>query len=488
MSLLSSGSVVRFHPGASAPLAIVQPMPVSFRLPRAADLRVLFRLALPVVAALVGLMAMGVVDTMMVGHLSAEALAAVALGNVYYFAATIFGMGTLMALDPVLSHAVGAGDPEEIARGIQRGIVLAILLCLPTALLLWPAPAVFAALHQPPDVAPLAGAYTRVCIPGTIGLFAFVVLRQSLQALHRMRPVVLTILAANVLNAGLNWVLIYGRFGAPALGVVGSALSTTISRLLMAVLLLVLAWPALRDDVRPFRRAALELAPLGRLLRIGIPIGLQQQLEYGVFGVVGLLMGTMGTNQVAGHQVALNLASLTFMVPLGISSAAAVVVGQAVGRRDLGGAIEAAQAALTVAVGFMGSTALIFLLLPGTLARLYTTAPAVIAVAISLLPLAAVFQVFDGIQVTSIGILRGLGDTRTPMITGILGYWAIGLPVSLWLGFRVGLGPAGLWWGLVLGLALVAIFLLARVRRKLTQPLRRVTLEASLKTLPATDV
>jgi MATE family multidrug resistance protein len=462
-------------------------MPVSFRLPRAADLRVLLRLALPVVVAQVGMMAMGVVDTIMVGHLSAEALAAVALGNVYYFGATILGMGTLMALDPVLSHAVGAGDHEEIARGIQRGMVLAFLLCLPTALLLWPAPAVFGALHQPIEVVPLAGAYTRVCIPGTVGLFAFVVLRQSLQALHRMRPVVLTIVAANLANVGLNWVLIYGKFGVPALGVVGAAWATTISRLLMAFLLLALAWPWLRDDVRPFRRAALELAPLGRLLRIGFPIGLQQQLEYGVFGVVGLLMGTMGTYQVAGHQIALNLASLTFMVPLGISSAAAVVVGNAVGRRDLRGAIEAAQAALTVAVGFMGSTALIFMFLPGPLARLYTTAPAVIVVAVSLLPLAAVFQVFDGIQVTSIGILRGLGDTRTPMISGLLGYWAIGLPVSLWLGFRVGLGPVGLWWGLVLGLALAAVFLVARVRRKLAQPLRRVTLEASLGPLPAAD-
>ena len=382
-------------------------MPVSFRLPRAADLRVLLRLALPVVAAQVGLMAMGVVDTIMVGHLSAEALAAVALGNVYYFGATILGMGTLMALDPVLSHAVGAGDQEEIARGIQRGMVLAVLLCLPTALLLWPAAAIFAALHQPVEVVPLAGAYVRLSIPGTVGLFAFVVLRQSLQALHRMRPVVLTIVAANVANAGLNWVLIYGKLGAPALGVVGSAWATTISRLLMAALLLALAWPVLRNDVRPFRRAALELAPLGRLLRIGVPIGLQQQFEYGVFGVVGLLMGTLGTNQIAGHQVALNLASLTFMVPLGISSAAAVVVGNAVGRRDLRGAIEAAQAALTVAVGFMGSTALIFMLLPGPLARLYTTSPPVIVVAMSLLPLAAVFQVFDGIQVTSIGILRG---------------------------------------------------------------------------------
>jgi MATE family multidrug resistance protein len=193
--------------------------------------------------------------------------------------------------------------------------------------------------------------------------------------------------------------------------------------------------------------------------------------------VVGLLMGSMGTAQVAGHQVALNLASITFMVPLGISSAAAVVVGQAVGRSDAEAAWESAQSALLLAVAFMGTTALIFLLFPGPLARVYTTSPEVLAVAVVLIPLAGVFQVFDGIQVTSIGVLRGLGDTRTPMISGVLGFWLLGLPVSLVLGFRLHYGPAGLWWGLVLGLAVVAAFLLRRLRHKLAQPLKRVRIE-----------
>ena len=447
-------------------------------LPTRADFRALLALALPVVVVQVGLMTMGVVDTIMVGHLSPAALAGVALGNVYFFGAAIFGLGVLMALDPVIAHAVGAGDHAAIGRGVQRGVVLAVLLTIPTALLLWPAPEFLAFLRQPAEVAPAAGAYARVSIPGVLGLFLFTVFRQSLQALHRVRPIVITIVLANLANVLLNWVFTYGRLGAPALGVAGAALATTICRLLMAALLLLLAWPLLGPHVRPFHREALERRPLGRLLRLGAPIGAQHQLEYGVFGLVALLMGRMGTHQVGGHQIALNLASVTFMVPLGLSAAAAVVVGHAVGRGDRAATTRLAGAALAVAVGFMGATALAFLLLPTPLARLYTEAPEVLAIAAALIPLAGVFQVFDGIQVTAIGILRGLGDTRTPMLTGLLGFWLLGLPVSLYLGFTRGHGPVGLWWGLVLGLVSVAIVLLIRLQHRLGQPLARVRLDA----------
>lgn len=422
-------------------------------------------------------MTMGVVDTMMVGHLSPTALAAVALGNVYYFGVSIFGLGVLMGLDPIIAHAVGAGDAREVARGVQRGLLLATLLCIPTTLAILPVSWFLRITGQPAEVAPIATAYAVVNIPGTLGMFTFTVLRQSLQAMGRMRPIVVTIVVTNLLNVGLNWVLIYGKLGLPALGAVGSAWATTTCRLVMALLLAWLAWPVLRRQVLPLERESRALGPLRRLFLIGAPIGVQHQLEYGVFGVVGLLMGVMGTVPVAGHQVAINLASITFMVPLGLSSAAAVAVGHAVGRRDQTGATEAAKAALLLAVGFMGATAATFLGLPGPLARLYTESADVLAIALVLLPIAGVFQVFDGIQVTSIGILRGLGDTRTPMITGILGFWLLGLPVSLFLAFPRGLGPAGLWWGLVLALMAVAVILLHRVRAKLRQPLRRLSLE-----------
>ena len=447
------------------------------RLPRRAELRELLDLAIPVVIVHLGLMFMGVVDTMMVGRVSAEALAGVALGNVYYFTVAIFGLGTLAVLDPVVAQAAGAGDDEGIARGIQRGVLLSCLLSIPISLALWPAPSLLAWLHQPPEVVPIAGAYARVSIPGTLGMLVFTALKQGLQALHRTRPIVITILVANLANVFFNWVMIFGHLGFPPLGAVGSAWATSLTRLLLVALLLWSAWPVLRTQLKPLRRAAFDPGPLGRMLRLGAPIGVQHQLEYGVFSIVGLLMGTLGTIAVAGHQVALNLASVTFMVPLGISTAAAVVVGHAVGRGDPEATVSSARSALTVAMGFMGTTALIFLLAPLVLARLYTDQSDVLQVAVTLIPLAGVFQVFDGIQVTSIGILRGLGDTKGPMIAGLLGYWVLGLPISLLLGLHLGGGPAGLWWGLVCGLVIVALVLLARVARRLREPLRRILVD-----------
>jgi MATE family multidrug resistance protein len=292
-----------------------------------------------------------------------------------------------------------------------------------------------------------------------------------------MRPIVVTIVGANLVNVLLNWVLIYGRLGAPPLGIAGSAWATTASRWLMTLALLALAWRDLRPHLLPLRREALERAPLARMVAIGSPIGLQHLMEYGVFGTVALLMGRLGTIPIAAHQVAINLASLTFMVPMGIAAAAAVLVGQAVGRGDMPGARRAARAALACGVAFMAITALIMLTLPAPLARLYSRETAVVTLAASLLPIAGTFQVFDGLQVVSLGILRGLADTRAPFLIALLGFWLLGFPVSLALGFQRGLGAVGLWWGLVVGLAAVAALLLARVRARLRRDVRRVAVD-----------
>jgi MATE family multidrug resistance protein len=446
-------------------------------LPARTELRALLRLALPVVVVQVGLMFMGVVDSIMVGRLSAEGLGAVALGNVYFFAAGVFGMGLLMALDPLVAQAVGAGDEPAIARAVQRGLLLAVALTAPCSLLLlWARPAL-RLVGQPDALAQLAAVYSWCLIPGILPFYAFIVLRQTLQARERMRPIVLTIIGANLVNVLLNWVLIYGRLGAPALGVAGSAWATTGSRWLMMLALLALAWDELRPHLRPFRREVLAWPPLARMLAIGAPIGLQNLMEYGVFGTVALLMGRLGTIPIAAHQVAINLASLTFMVPLGISAAAAVLVGHAVGRGDMGGARRAARAALACGVAFMTTTALIMLVVPGALARIYSREPPVVALAAALLPIAGAFQVFDGLQVVSLGILRGVADTRLPFLIALLGFWLLGFPVSLALGFQRGLGAIGLWWGLVVGLAAVAALLLARVRARLAREVGRVAVE-----------
>jgi MATE family multidrug resistance protein len=229
--------------------------------------------------------------------------------------------------------------------------------------------------------------------------------------------------------------------------------------------------------VRPVRADTFSLAPLGRMLALGAPIGLQFQLEYGIFAVVGLLMGTIGIAPLAGHQVALNIASFTFMVPMGVAAAVAVLVGHAVGREDPIEARHAAIAALVSGVGFMIGTAIVLLVAPGLIARIYTTDAAVIAVALVLIPLAGLFQVFDGMQVVCGGILRGLGDTHSPLIANIIGFWAIGLPLGLWLSMRLGQGPVGLWWGLVVGLAVVGLALLVRVRVRMRKTMRRVQID-----------
>ncbi|MEP7327219.1 MAG: MATE family efflux transporter, partial [Gemmatimonadota bacterium] len=438
----------------------------------------LLRLAMPMVLIQVGMMSMGVVDTLIVGHLSAQALAAVALGNIYYFGWAILTVGILMVLDPIVSQAVGAGDQGAIARGIQRGIVLAVLLSIPLCLLMLPAPLLLHATGQPTEVIPFATAYTWWLIPGIPPFLVFVVIRQSLQAMHVTRAILWSIVAANLVNAALNYVLIFGHFGFQPHGVVGSAWATSASRWLMVIMLTVLAWPRLRPFLRPMLPEIWQRAPLWRMLAIGVPIGAMMLLEFGAFAAIALLMGHLGTVQVAGHQVAINLASLTFMVPLGVGSASAVLVGNAIGRGDVAAARRAARTALVSGVAFMSVTALLFLCFPGALARAYTPDLAVIAVAGSLIPIAGIFQVFDGLQAVAAGILRGVGDTRVPMLINVFGFWCCGMPVSVYLGFRAGWGPRGLWWGFVAGLGSVAVLLLLRARIRLRRDLTRVQVEA----------
>jgi multidrug resistance protein, MATE family len=440
----------------------------------------MLQLALPVVIIQVGMMTMGVVDTIMVGHISAVALAAVALGNLYFFTLAVFALGTLMVLDPVVAQAVGAHDEPAIARAVQRGVVIAAVLTVPAIFLLVSASVVFRLLDQPAEVVPLAAAYAVRTAPGTFPFLLFVVFRQTLQAMGRTAPIVGSIIGANVANGVLNWVLIFGHLGFPEMGVVGSAWATTISRVLLVLGL----WGAARRELRPLllpvRSEIWQWAPLRRMFQLGIPIGAQHVLEFGAFALVALMMGWMGTRQMAGHQVAINLAALTFMVPLGVGDAASVLVGRAVGRGDLEGTRSAARAAFACGVTFMAVTGAIFLAFPVELARYYSRDLDVISVAATLIPIAGVFQVFDGTQVVAGGVLRGLGDTRAPMIANLLGYWLIGIPVSIYLGFVRPLGPVGLWWGLVVGLGVVGTSLLLRVRSRLAHKQRRVLIDGPL--------
>jgi MATE family multidrug resistance protein len=261
------------------------------------------------------------------------------------------------------------------------------------------------------------------------------------------------------------------------MGPLGSAWATLVCRYLTAVGLVLAAWPHLAPSLRGLDGAVFDRGALGRMFAIGAPIGGQYLLEFAVFGTTGLLMGWLGTDAMAAHQVALNLASVTFMVPLGVSAAAAIRVGHAVGAGDPLAMRRAAAAALAIGVGFMSLTALAMLLAPYPLARAYTPEAAVLATAVMLLPLAGLFQVFDGIQVVAVGILRGTGDTRAPMVINVLGFWLLGVPVSWYLGIHTSMGPRGLWWGFVAGLAAVAVLLLARVRYRLRMHIARTVVD-----------
>ena len=307
--------------------------------------------------------------------------------------------------------------------------------------------------------------------------FVFGVFRQSLQAMGHLKALVLAIIAANLTNAFLNWVFIFGNLGMPALGAVGSGWATSLSRLLMAAGLIIAAWRWLHPCLLPLRKEALALAPLARMLRIGAPIGLQLQLEFGAFCITALLMGTLGTIEMAAHQVAINLASLTFMVPLGVGAAAAVVVGRAVGRAAPDDARRAAATSLLLGVVFMAGSAVVMLIAPRILASAYTNEQAVVGLAATLIPIAGVFQIFDGTQVVAAGTLRGLGDTRVPMLVCLVGFWLIGLPVSVYLGLYAGGGPIGLWWGLVAGLGAVAVLLLIRMKFRFRGTLARIAID-----------
>lgn len=447
----------------------------ALRVPTRAEIRDVARLAAPIVVVQVGMMAMGVVDAAIVGRWSSEGLAGIALGNLLWTLVVMIAQGTLMALDPIVAQAVGARDQVEIARGLQRGLVLAGLLAIPSSLLLLPGETFLFALRQPEEVVPLAAAYARACVPGVLPFLGFVVFRQSLQAFAMVRPVVVAVIVANLANVLLDWMLVFGHFGAPRLGPIGAGWASTICRWLLCVWLLIGGRAALLPYLRHWRRDAFAAAALGRMLRLGLPIGVHLWIEMAAFATAMLLIGLMGTLPLAGHQIALTLAALMYMVPLGVSAAAAVLVGHGIGRGDFEGARREASAALACGAGFMALSGLLLISFPRFLAGLFTTNdPTVVGAAAALIPIAGVFQVFDGIQGVSSGILRGAGDTHVPALLNLAGYAAVGLPLGAWLGFSRGWGAPGIWWGLVVALAAVAALLGWRVHVRLGGELRRV--------------
>ena len=437
------------------------------------ELRAVVRLAVPVVVTQMGMMLMGTVDAMMLGRVSEHALAAGALGNVVTFGMMIFGMGMLMALDPLVSQAFGADDHAAVARHLQRGWVMALVISIPLGLIMWDMKAILIFLGQDPAIIDPTTAYIRSMIPGVPAFLLFVANRQSLQAMSHVNQAMAAMVAANIANAVANYALIFGHWGFPALGVVGSGWATTLCRIALLATLLSLSWPILKPYLTGIRRRVLNWRTYGDLIRLGIPIAFQLSVEIWLFNAVALMIGNLGARELAAHQIALTLAAMAFMVPMGVAGAATTRVGNAVGRQDSDGARLAAKASLGLGAAVMTISASAFAFFPELLARLFTPEEPVIALAATLLPIAALFQIFDGIQVVGAGVLRGAADTRVPAIFAVIGYWALGLPLAWWLGLHTGMGPRGMWWGLTLGLSSVAILFLVRIRSTFSHRLER---------------
>jgi MATE family multidrug resistance protein len=406
---------------------------------------------------MLGMMGMSVVDTLMVSHLGEAPMASVALGTSWFFALNVVAMGALRALDPVISQANGAGDRLAVSQGVVRGLALALLLALPMMVLQLLAGPGLRALGQPAALLPVASAWCAVAALGIPGMLLFSALRQVLQALGAMRPATVAVIFGNVANLLGNLVFVY----ALRLGAVGSAVSTVVSQYM---LLAALAWLA-RDVLAPYLRGwrdALGWRPVLRLLAVGAPLGAQLATEAWAFHLCGLMMGWLGPTQLAANAVILNLSTLSFMIPMGVSAAAATRVGTQIGR---GAAwVPAARASLLLGGGLMCGPAVAYAYAPALIGRLYTADPSVLPVITTLLPLVACFQLFDGLQVVAFGVLRGAGDLRLPSLANLAGYWALGLPLGYHLAFRAGWGAEGIYTGLCVGVTTVALLLLVRIR------------------------
>jgi multidrug resistance protein, MATE family len=431
----------------------------------------MLRIAIPVVTAELGWMAMGVVDTVMVGPLGPEAISAAGVGNSMHIAFAIFGMGVLLGLDTLVSQAYGAKRIRECHRLFFDGLTLAALLALPIMVLLLAVWFAIPSLGFHAAVKPPLASYFGVVMLSTPFLLAYATCRRYLQGMHAVTPVMIALITANLINAASNWALIYGHLGFPALGVTGAAWATVISRAYMFVVLAAAVWWI--DKKRTLEAGAdahaeslwhagwtFDPMRLRRLLALGLPAASQYTAEVGVFAAATALSGMLDPISSASHQIALNLAGVAFMIPLGMGSAGAVRVGHAICAGDRPRASAAGWTAIMLGTGFMLGSGVAFVLMPEQLIELFSRDPDVLRVGTSLLLLAAVFQLFDGIQGVITGTLRGIGDTRTPMIVNLLAHWLVGLPLGYTLCFFLGWGVYGLWVGLSLGLIIVGVILL----------------------------
>ncbi|MGA9798461.1 MAG: MATE family efflux transporter [Terriglobales bacterium] len=440
--------------------------------PLRADFVLTLRLALPLIIAEVGWMSMGIVDTVMVGRLpdSAVAIGATGLGQSLYHSIAVFGAGLLLGLDTFVSQAYGRKDLRDARISLVNGLSLAFVLTplLMLAVSFWPS--LMRHFGISPELVDPMRPFLRALNWGTLPLLTYFALRRYLQAQNVVVPIMFALISANLVNLVGDWALIYGHLGLPAMGITGSGWATCVARIYMAgVLVATLLWVESKSSISSWRGLIrVDLRRITALLKLGAPAATQILLEIGAFAAATAFIARLGPVPLSGHEIALNCAALSFMVPLGISSAAAVRVGQQIGRKDPTGARRAGWSAIILGVGFMACSGLLFVSIPTWIARLFSPDPNVIRTGARLLLIAAAFQLFDGLQTVATGALRGSGDTRTPMLANFIAYWLIGLPVGYLLCFNLGWGAVGVWIGLCGGLMIIgSVLLLTWHRRKL---------------------
>ena len=420
------------------------------------------RLALPIVGAQLATCGMNFLDTVMSGRVGPAAMGAVAIGSGFFGTLLFFMSGVLMSVPPSVAQLAGAGRQEEIGALVRQAFWIAGGLVLLAWGVLSQSGHILQAFKVDPALAPTAVGYLDALSWGIPGLCGFLTLRFLCEGAGRTRPTLYFSLVGLVANFLANYVLIYGHYGFPALGAIGCGYATALVWWLQLIGLLVYVQVRL-GSLHVFGSfVAPAWGVIRELLRVGLPIGISLFMEASLFGTVALLMGSLGTTSVAAHQVALNFTALTFMVPLGISMAMTVRVGNAVGRRDAPGVRCAAASGFVLAMVTQLCSATAMVLVPALIGRIYTDDPSVIGIAVELLFLAAVFQISDGLQVASAGALRGVKDTRIPMLVTIVAYWGVGIPLGHYLCFAQGQGPRGLWGGLIGGLSVAAVLLVAR--------------------------
>ena len=426
------------------------------------ELKTLLKLAVPIAAAQAGSQLMGVVDVAVLGRYGARELAGAGLANAVFFACSVIGIGTLVGIDPLIAQAVGAGDRARARHVMWQGLWLSLAITGVLTIVLSALTIALARTGAKPELIEPAQTYLWFRIAALWPMLAITPVRSYLQAHGITRPMVISMVIANVVNLFGDIALVFGIGPIPPMGVAGAAIATVIC----IVLQLAIIASAIRlVDVEGHVDHRWTTHEILRALRVGVPVGLQMGAEVGVFALVGVLAARLGTLDLAAHQLAINLASFTFTVALGVAAAGAVRVGIGIGARDVAATRFAGHTAFFGGAVFMSVSALAFLLFPRAITRLVTNQEDVIAHALPLMLVAAVFQLSDGVQAVGAGVLRGAGDTKYAFVANLIGHWLIGLPIALFLGFHQKLGIVGLWWGLCVGLTAVAAMLFVRFER-----------------------